>query len=139
MVQKNDERIIELKTQIEKKKQEMAKNKSRFVPETNCLLVLDKVTYNLHVENLPLLLIKMNMIAMSAKDLDMDITEVIISGYSLDQWITDIKNNMEVQTWKKEKRKLDVLEKQLITLLSDDKKTELEIDNIAALLGGDNA
>ncbi len=139
MAQKNDERIIELKSQIEKKKQEMAKNKSVFVPETNCLLVLDKVTYNLHVENLPLLLIKLNMMVMSAKDLGMKLSEIEISGYSLEQWITDIKNNMEVQTWKQEKRKLDKLEKQLTTLLSDDKKTELEIDNIAALLGGDNA
>ena len=139
MAQQNDERIIELKAQIKKKKEEMAKNKSRFIPETNCLLVLDKVTYNLHVENLPLLLLKLNMMAMSAKNLGMDISEIEISGYSLAQWITDIKNNMEVQVWKQEKRKLDVLEKQLTTLLSDDKKTELEIDNIAALLGDTNA
>lgn len=34
-----------------------------------------------------------------------------------------------------EKRKLNQLEKQLDALLSDDKRTELEIDSIAALLG----
>jgi hypothetical protein len=99
------------------------------------LLVIDKVTYNLHVESSELLLIKVNMMAMSAKDLGLDISNVIISGYSLADWIDDIKNYMKVQSYKDEKKKLNQLEKQLDALLSDDKRTELEIDSIAALLG----
>lgn len=75
------------------------------------------------------------MMAMSAKDLGLDISKVIIAGYSLADWLDDIKNHLKVQSYKDEKRKLNQLEKQLDALLSDDKRTELEIDSIAALLG----
>ena len=135
MAQKNDERIMQLKQQIEAKRKELANHTGRFTPVTNCLLVIDKVTYNLHIESSELLLIKVNMMAMSAKDLGLDISKVIISGYSLADWIDDIKNYIKVQSYKDEKRKLEKLEKQLDALLSDDKRTELEIDSIAALLG----
>lgn len=134
MAQKNDERIMQLKQQIEKKRNELAEHNNRFVPITNCLLVLDKVTYNLHVEASEMLLIKLNMIAMSAKDLNIDTSKLIISGYSLDNWIEDVKSNLEVQRYKKEKSDLNALEKKLTALLSEDKQTELEIDKLAALL-----
>lgn len=136
MAQKNDERIMQLKKQIEEKKKQLAKQPvNRFIPITNCLLVIDKVTYNLHVDSSTMLLIKVNTLAMSARDLGLDIYDVMISGYSLADWITDIQNNLKVQQYKEEKKKLERLEKQLDALLSDDKRTELEIDSIAALLG----
>lgn len=135
MAQKNDERIMQLKKQIDTKRKELANQTSRFVPITNCLMVIDKVTYNLHVDSSELLLIKVNTMAMSAKDLGLDISKVMISGYSLEDWINDIKNNLKIQNYKNEKKNLEQLEKKLDALLSDDKRTELEIDNIAALLG----
>lgn len=134
MAQKNDERIMQLKSKIEKKRIELDKHRSRFNPITNCLLTLDKVTYNLNVESSELFLIKLNMMAMSAKDLNIDTSKLIISGYSLDDWIEDVKANLEVQKHKKEKKDLDKLEKELTALLSDDKQTELEIDRLAAFL-----
>lgn len=130
----NDERIMQLKQQIEKKRNKLIECNSRFIPITNCLLVLDKVTYNLHVESSEMLLIKLNMIAMSAKDLNIDTSKLVISGYSLDNWIEDVKNNLEVQRYKKEKNDLNTLEKKLTALLSEDKQTELEIDRLATLL-----
>jgi hypothetical protein len=134
MAQKNDERIMQLKSKIEKKRIELDKHRNRFNPITNCLLTLDKVTYNLNVESSELFLIKLNMMAMSAKDLNIDTSKLIISGYSLDDWIEDVKANLEVQRHKKEKKDLDRLEKELTALLSDDKQTELEIDRLAAFL-----
>lgn len=135
MAQKNDDRIMQLKEQIEKKREELAaSNTSRFVPITNCLLVIDKTTYNLHVDSSELLLIKLNSMRLSAKDLGIDTSKLMISGYSLDNWITDVKNNLSIQNYKAEKKKLDSLEKQLTALLSDDKQTELQIDQLAALL-----
>lgn len=134
MAHKNDERIMQLKQQIETKRKELANQNNRFTPVTNCMLLLDNVTYNLHLEVSEWLLIKVNMIAMSAKDLGMDISQVEISGYKLTDWLEDIGNKLKVQKYKEEKRKLEKLEKQLDSLLSDDKRTELEIDNIAALL-----
>lgn len=135
MAQKNDDRIMQLKEQIEKKREELAaSNTSRFVPITNCLLVIDKTTYNLHVDSSELLLIKLNSMRLSAKDLGIDTSKLMISGYSLDNWITDVKNNLSIQNYRAEKKKLDSLEKQLTALLSDDKQTELQIDQLAALL-----
>ncbi len=135
MAQKNDDRIMQLKEQIEKKREELAaSNTSRFIPITNCLLVIDKTTYNLHVDSSELLLIKLNSMRLSAKDLGIDTNKLMISGYSLDNWITDVKNNLSIQNYRTEKKKLDSLEKQLTALLSDDKQTELQIDQLAALL-----
>ena len=134
-MQKNDERIMQLKQQIEIKRNELANQNTRFIPITNCLLVMDGTTYNLHVDTSEMLLIKVNMLAMSANDLGMDISQVVISGYKLTDWLDDIRANLKVKHYKDEKKKLEKLEKQLDALLSDDKRTELEIDNIASLLG----
>ena len=97
MAQKNDDRIMQLKEQIEKKREELAaSNTIRFIPITNCLLVIDKTTYNLHVDSSALLLIKLNSMRLSAKDLGIDTSKLMISGYSLDNWITDVKNNLSI-------------------------------------------
>lgn len=133
---KNDERILELKKQIEIKKKELADKKVRFSPETNCVLELDGVKYNLNVcteDMLIILMIKLNTYVMSAKDLG--VTAPNISGYSVDLWITDIRNKLESSKIKEEEKKLKDNEKLLEQLLSEDKKKELILDEIAALLG----
>ena len=134
MAQKNDERIMQLKETITKKREELAKKPTQFNPTTNCLLVLDKITYNLHVEDNTMLLLRLNLLVMSAKDLGINTSDIVISGYSLNDWMKDIKANIEVQNYKKKKNELDKLEKELTKLLSDDKQTELRIDEIAALI-----
>lgn len=134
MAQKNDDKILELKKQIENKKQILNKQKIMYSPKTNCLLVLDKITYNLHVENLELMLIKINMMIMAAKDVGINPSEFIVSGFSLNDWFEDIKGLLSMQKYKKENNKLNELENQLTNLLTEDKKVELEIENLAALL-----
>ena len=69
---------------------------------------------------------------MSAVDLGMSDFE--ISGYSVTAWIKDIKRKLEVSGLKREEADLKKMESKLDKLLSDDKKTELEIDEIANLL-----
>lgn len=132
---KNDDRILELKKQIEKKKADIASRKVRFLPETNCILEIDSEKYNLNVvvdDMLTLLMIKLNMYNMSADSLE--IPHPIISGYTTDLWIQDIKNKLAVSGMKREENELKKMEAKLTKLLSDDKKTELEIDEIASLL-----
>ena len=61
---KNDDRILELKKQIETKKKSISEKKIRFIPETNCVLNMDGMTINLNVcsdDALLLLLITLNM------------------------------------------------------------------------------
>lgn len=132
---KNDDRILELKKQIETKKKAIFEKKVRFIPETNCVLNMDGMTINLNVcsdDALVLLLIRLNSYRMSAVNLGMSDFE--ISGYSITAWIKDIKSKLEVSSLKKEEADLKKMESKLDKLLSDDKKTELEIDEIANLL-----
>lgn len=132
---KNDDRIIELKNQIEIKKKEMTNKRVKFTPETNCVLELEGTNYNLNVcteEILTLLMIKLNTYIMSANDLGVSIPTM--SGYPIDLWISDIKNKLAVTTIKREETNLKRMEAKLDKLLSDDKKTELELEEIASLL-----
>ena len=132
---KNDDRILELKEKIEKKKQGLSDKNKRFVPVTNCIIELDGVTNNLHTcdaDKLALLLVKLSLYKKEAENLDINF---VVSGYSIDDWITDIKNKFEVTKTKAEIYNLKTMESKLDGLLSEDKKTELEIDDIAALLG----
>lgn len=135
MAQKNDDRIMLLKQKVDSKRNALKGKSDRFTPITNCLLVFDKVTYNLHVDASQLLLLRLNSLVMAAQDLGIDPKECIISGYSLIDWIEDIKSFLAIQQYRKEKSDLAKLEKQLDSLLSEDKRTELELDSIAALLG----
>lgn len=132
---KNDERILELKKQIEERKKSISDKKVRFVPETNCVLNMDGMTINLNVcsdDALLLLWIRLNSYLMSAKDLGMSDFE--ISGYNVTEWIKDIKSKLDVSSLRKEEADLKKMESKLDKLLSEDKKTELEIDEIAAFL-----
>ena len=134
MATKNDERVLQLKEIIDNKKAEL-KLVNRFSPLTNCVLDLDDQKYNLNVlqlNDLKLLLIKLNMYLMSAKDLE--ISNLEISGYYVSEWIVDIKSKIEIITYKEKEKELKVLEAKLDKMLSDEKKTELELDEIAALL-----
>ena len=130
---KNDERVLQLKKIIDEKKSEL-KAVKRFTPLTNCVLGLDNQNYNLNVlqlGDLKLLLVKLNMYLMSAKDLGVTLE---ISGYNVAEWMTDVKSKMEIFEYKKKESELKVLETKLDKMLSDEKKTELELDEIAALL-----
>ena len=75
------------------------------------------------------------MWAMSADDLGIDAEEVVWCGFSVLDWIEDLKSKKAVVEYAAKKEQLSTLEKKLDKLLSDDKKTELEIDAIADLIG----
>lgn len=133
MATKNDERVLQLKKLIEEKRSELSTE--RFVPMTNLVLDMDDKKYNLNVlqENeLRFLMIKLNAYAMSADDLK---EELVISGYDVNAWLADICGKLAIMTDKKKRDELKVLEAKLDKMLSDEKKTELELDEIAALLG----
>lgn len=132
---KNDERVLQLKQVIDKKKSEL-KGSKKFTPLTNCVLDLEGQKYNLNVlqlDDLQLLLVRLNMYLMSAKDLGISL-EIKISGYNIAEWITDIRCKIEIFEYKKKEAELKALESKLDKMLSDEKKTELELDEIAALL-----
>jgi hypothetical protein len=134
MKNNNDKRILELKETIKKKKNKISKLK-KFSPITNCSLHLSEETYNIHtltLDKLTLLLIELNLYKISANDLC--INNFVISGYEINEWISDIKQKIDIFSIQQEKNELDILEKQLTSLLSQYTKTELKIDEISNLL-----
>ena len=70
---------------------------------------------------------------MSAEQLEV-LDECNISGYNVSDWITDIKSKLEIVSYKAEENKLKVMETKLHELLSNEKKTELAIDEIEGML-----
>ena len=130
----NDDRIIALKNEIEEQKKKIDKSKLKFIPETNCVLDLDEKTYNLNAldyEGLSVLLVKLNMYRISQEDLGFDLN---YSGYSIADWISDIKQKIEILETKSSIKHLDSMKVSLDKLLSEDKATELKIDAIEASL-----
>lgn len=135
MTVNNDKRILELKKQIEIKKEKLGKA-ARFNPVTNCNLTLDDVRMNINVldkDQLTTLLIKLNSNRLSAEDLGI-LDGYSISGYHVQDWITDIKSRLDSQNRLEEEKALKVMESKLVKMLSEGKKIEMEIDDIESLL-----
>lgn len=87
------------------------------------------------VEQLKLLKVKLHTYAMAAADLEIGIDEVIISGFSIDKWMHDIDTQISVLTRAEKEKKLKETEATLNRMLSDDKRTELELQELAKMLG----
>lgn len=135
MANQNDEKIMELKAQIKEKKNNIKKGK-KFTPVTNCSIELYGVRHNINVlskDQLIALLIRLNSYRLSAIDLKM-LDDFTISGFKVDDWLTDIRARLEVVAQREEENKLQELENKLYILLSTDKKVELEIGEIESLL-----
>lgn len=138
MTQNNDNNIMALKAKIAEKRKELEALPKRVVPITNCLLVEDNTTTNLHscsLDALYSLLVRLNIYVMSAKDLGIDPNDIKLSDYTICDWMADVREFINVKKYRAEKRNLDNMEARLNSLLSEDKKTELEIEEISALLG----
>ena len=135
MVNNNDNKILELKKQIEEKRTKVDKSK-KFSPITNCSIELDGVRHNINVltkEQIIQIMIKLNTYILSAKDLGL-LDDYVITGYNVADWMTDLKAKLEFINRKDEENKLKAMEAKLDKLLSNDKKVELEIDEIESML-----
>ena len=131
----NDARILEFKELIAKKKESITAKNVRVASKTTCIMTIDNVNYNLNamdLNDLTQLMIKLNMYNMSADNLQVD--HIVLKGYVTDIWIEDIKNKINSLSIKQEEKELKQLEARLDDMLSEDRKTTLALDEIAALL-----
>ena len=129
----NDKRIMQVKEKIAKKRELLGKSK-RFSPITNCALTLHNTLYNLNVikeETLIALLVELSCYADKALELGY---EYKVAGFCVDDWLEDIQMRLANLNHRQETQKLQVMEKRLEQLLSEDKRTELELDTISELL-----
>ena len=132
---KNDEKVLQLKQQIEEKKKALSKIK-KFTATTNCSINFDGTQININTlqrDGLIQLYVKLNALQLSAIDLGI-LDEFNISGYNISEWIEDVKNKLEALTVKQEEAKLKQMEIRLTQLLSEDKKVELELEEIVKSL-----
>ncbi|VIF90959.1 Uncharacterised protein [Clostridioides difficile] len=129
----SDNKIIILKTQIKLKKEKLDSIK-KFTPKTNCILDLNDKKINIQVlkkHELALLVCTLHSYNKSSKDLNINL---VISGYSVQDWIDDIKSKLDILTINEERSKLEEMERKLMELLSNEKKVELEINEIESML-----
>lgn len=137
----NDERILKLKKSIEEKRAEIEKI-GKYVPVTTCIIQPkfgEKI--NLHVldENELVLLLSWLQAMCNGLSDCIDYGGLIcedprISGFTLNEWGADVKGLIGQKQIKAKKLQLNAMEKKLTALLSEDKRTELELDDIEALL-----
>lgn len=129
----NDDKIMGLRKQIADKKAALKATES-FSPRTNCSLTLDGQSTNIRAEmskeRLIDLLVKVHALKASADQLGV-VDDFKISGYSAQDWITDIKARVMIVNKREEESRLKVLEDKLHALLSVDKKIELELDDLS--------
>lgn len=133
----NDDIILELRDKIDKKRNNL-KNLRRFSPITNCIIELDKKNHNIRVMNendLMILLIKLNSYKISYIDLSLA-ESCLFSGFSLDDWISDIRQKLDYINKKNEQEKLKKMENKLKALLTNEKKVQLEVEELKNLLEG---
>jgi hypothetical protein len=128
----NDRLILTLKKQIQDKKDAL-KSTEKFAPVTNCSLEIFGARWNLNVlgkQELLALLVNLNCDKMSAENLGV-LNEYTLSGFKVTEWITDIKARLMIVDRKAEEARLKNMEDKLYNLLSNEKKVELELSEIA--------
>ena len=128
--------ILQLKKKVEEQKTELAKLPRTLQSETSTVFRQDAENLNLRVmsiEQLKLLKVKLHTYIMAATDLEMEQDEVVISGFSIDKWMHDIDMQISVLTRVEKEKKLKETEATLNRMLSDDKRTELELQELAKM------
>lgn len=143
---KNDDKIIVLKNKIESMKTDLKENKPVFKPITNCMLSFHGNDYNLHAMTpyeLKYLLVIIGAEVLACEDLKTgDYYGKVLEDYTLMygnftavEWMQDIREKIEVLNYRNKELGLKTAEKQLEKLLSEDKKVELQIDEIVKQFG----
>ncbi len=141
---KNDERIKELIKITEAKKAALG-TKPKAAWKTNGIFKVAMVEKHLNlntvnnvetlVDALAALLIYRTSIQEAEKILGLQLSERQHDGYPLSDWVADFKLRISMIKYDEEKKKIEALETQLKSLISEDCKTEMALDEITKSLG----
>lgn len=138
MATKNDAMILILKDKIAKKKENIT-NPGKFVPVTTCIFTLYGEKVNIHTLDTTQLsqwLVTFKMMIDTSKTIDgMSVNDIMIDGYNVTEWYSDLLLKYQIIKYDNEMKELKALESKLSKMLSSDKKVELELAEIAALIG----
>jgi hypothetical protein len=140
---KNDEVIKQLMAKIVSQKENLGV-KPKVAWKTNAVFTYsDKAYFNLNtvsrpyvlVEALACLLDKHSNHEKAAKMLGVDAPDFMWAGYSVKDYVDDFKARIAVLAWEEKKNMLDATQAKLTSMFSEEATTEIELDNIAKLLG----
>ena len=136
MVNKNDNRILELKKKIEHDRATLKETNSRFQPITSCTPDFAGQKYNLNAMSANDLLLLLGTLSVMeqvttkvAEEMQF-IKPATVNGYLLAEWTIDIRKKLDQVLYREKKAKLDKLEKQLTDLLTGETQTKLKVDNL---------
>jgi hypothetical protein len=59
------------------------------------------------------------------------------NGYTSDEWESDFKLRISILKWEEKKKKLEETERKLAALVSEEARTEMELEKISKLLSGE--
>lgn len=130
----NDIKILQLRKKIEDKQKALFKI-DKFVPSTTCILKIDGETKNLHVMNRSELQYYYVKLKSYKKVADEDfVGDFEMCGFPISNWIDDISNKLAIMDQKNTEKQLIDMNNKLNKLLSEEKRTELELEEIDNLL-----
>ena len=125
---KNDKKILQLKEKIEEKKSFLGEKPS-FSPKTKCSFIMFGQNYNLYTMNL----FELNMLLTWLYNLKNQ--ELELEGFKVSDWIDDINSLISKTIYNLRQNELKDVEKQLNNLISQDCKTEMEIQKLSKIIG----
>ncbi|ALA13063.1 hypothetical protein TSARBOMBA_224 [Bacillus phage TsarBomba] len=140
MAKNNDARILALKKLIEEKREKLGDWNEILKTETNCVFIWNNEKKNIRVlreDELPFFISLFHSLIVSAETQDLPLASVKMSGNSVQGMLNDCKARFTQLTKAEELRDLQRAEAKLDKLLSEDKKTELELDDLEGMLKGD--
>lgn len=140
---KNDDRIKSLLGQIEDQQAKLGqKPKPNY--STNAIFKhKDGTFFNLNTVRDPQVLVDALGTLLGSelsrqeavKRLNAPSAPVIVDGFTLSEWEGDFRKRVEIILWEEKKAHLDATKKKLKELVSEEAKTEMELDAIQKLLG----
>jgi uncharacterized protein YlaN (UPF0358 family) len=140
---KNDAKIKELIVKLEEQKVALGSRPKVNLKTNGIFKYDDKNHFNLNTVNnygvmidaLGFLFCQEHFFHIATDALGLSREFYLHDGYKVDEWNEDFKSRIELIKWEDKKKLLDSTQKKLDSLVSEEVKTELELDNIAKLLG----
>lgn len=139
---KNDDIIKQLMTKVATQKEALG-TKPKVSWKTNGVFQFDKTNHlNMNTVNdsgklvlaLAHLLVQNTSTLEAAKMLNVNPPKFDWSGYSIEDWIEDFKMRLSIISWEAKKAQLDATQAKLSQLVSEEARTEMELENIAKSL-----
>lgn len=142
-MKKNDEKVKELLAKVNKQKEELG-DKPKFILNSNGLFEYDDTKcFNINTVSDPYVLVeamaflvgKLDFYKFALDELQMKYDKKFSwCGYDYEAWKDDFKNRINVIKWEEKKKNLDATQKKLDSLVSEELRTEVMLDEIDKML-----